>query len=577
MIKGQPLSNIENGSVVPRKRYGKKAMSGLATFAAKDIFTHPTDLASHFEKLQVNDATIQQEKTESDSSTELISTVIRPTCRSRTRPTTNEQQEAPSVSIQLCEKAQPQDGKCTRKRSVTTGVDRSNKAKSRAPVPKVCKRIQDLCDQFCDRPPLSFESYGRKIAKVCNVEKIGEGAYSSVFALTPKECQSSQNSQSSLQSIELHDMTIIKLMPILLPSPEQQQGQTEPSHIANELETMQTVDSVHGFIRYRGLTVVHGTWPSNFLTAFRKFAVQHRVKAENEDPDDAYTPDQYYALVEMEYAGQELSDVLDSSKGRRPSVFQIWDVIWQTCIHLAQAESQCGFEHRDLHVSNICIRAKDSSSEHLDTTLPLVKDMSKRPRKLLGLSNLKVTIIDYTFSRATISKSDPDKIVNYREFVLDGEGYETQLKKYIKDAKKIGNSGPKFEDRLQQLTYAKAAHCVAQACAARKDGRHTCDSTCWKQSTTITNVCWLGYLVACLLSRAGKTSKTKYLTGSSEMSKDVQNEMYASLGQLKETLLKEDITQLPRSADDVLRLGIKSGWIGKDELELFKARLEEES
>ncbi|KAK5083716.1 hypothetical protein LTR05_006220 [Lithohypha guttulata] len=416
--------------------------------------------------------------------------------------------------------------------------------------------IHKFVKNYSDRGVLPFEKYGNTLAKKYHVKKIGEGTYSSVFALRRKDdCSSSSQSESQSQSTtsssnttDLHPTTILKILPILLPSQEavggDTAGMTPTFHIASELQTMRAMDPVHGFIHYRGCLVLRGSWASSFLSAFRDFTRTSRKKALNEDPANAFSEEQYYAVIEMEDAGQELSDVL-----KRPSDFQSWDVFWLTTIHLANAEVTCGFEHRDLHVSNICL-----------------------------------TIIDYTFSRVALPEgTDKLKNTNFREFVIEGKGYDRLCKDLAKT--KPTKNAEEFEDRVQQLTYAKVAKLIdlAAETAAQSDNDTTPNSESqqciapWERHVPKSNVAWLGYLVTCLLGRAGKMAKTKYVAGSNAVAKQVQDELRKKLCEIRDVLMVEDLAEIRMSAGDVVGLGVERGWLTMEEIEAFKARLERDS
>lgn len=613
MLERQPLTNIQNESLIHKKvqrTYGKKAKASATMASAREIFTATHKLEESLQNLNIsheNEVVKQSHKDEAVVKTEEVDTISRKVRSRKSYIQQSTKLEAATTPISSSDATKSSStGRIKRTKSKSESHYLIGTSETQAPTTQISKdeqAIQKFASKYSDRKILPFEKYGNLISKKYDVKKIGEGAYSSVFALTRRQrttdgastpssqsqcSNSTSQSQSHSEDIS-YGTTILKMMPIAPPSQPDLEGQTVPFHIANELQTMNIMDSIHGFIRYRGLIVVKGTWPANFLDAFRQFTKTLRKKAENEDPESAYGEDQYYALIEMEDAGQELNDVV-----KRPSDFQIYDVFWQTCIHLAAAESEREFEHRDLHVSNICVKpdfiSDGEDSDRIDLTESMASSMKESPEMSLGMSNISVTLIDYTFSRLVLP---PDsgydehgtKSTNFREFVVDGDDYDTLLAKCLtpKEQKRIGNSGEKFENRMQQLTYAKVAKIVDVMHERAECGDQSSDPAVkqhlapWEQSVPKSNVCWLGYLLTCLLARAGKTSKTKYVAGSNEAAKMVQDELRSKMLQLKELLLEEDIELMPSSATDVVNIGVKNGWLRREEIDRFKERLEEDS
>lgn len=554
MIERNPLDEVHN-NVPPQRKvqrtYGRKNKTQASLQNAKAIFTMPSDLELRLENLTLSD--------EKGNETELTKVTIASVAEIKV--------SSPSKHATKTASSEKIDAKSTR--------TRSSKALPEPTEDNVT--IKRFVKKYADRDVLSFRSYGNTVSKKYEVKKIGEGTYSSVFALTLREGVEVDN---ECKEDQLHKSTIIKMMPILLPSQGECEGMTEPFHIANELQTMKVVDRVHGFIRYRGTLVVKGVWPPSFLTAFRNFRTQHPKKAENEDPEVAYSRHQYYALIEMDNAGIEINDI------KRPSDFQIYDIFWQTVIHLANAEQVCGFEHRDLHVSNICVKCNDSEAARIDVDKPLVADLQERPARFLGISNIAVTIIDYTFSRVTLPPDSGEfKHTNFREFLMEGQEYDEMVKD-LKANPQAPKSGDEFEDLAQTLTYAKVAKMVELADeAATREGRAYDEEkrhhfAPWEHHEPRTNVAWLGYLITCLLGRAGKMAKTKYVAGSNALAKTVQDDMRRQFLEIRQALMDEtDLTsaRLPNSAADVVRLGVEKGWLTMHDIDTFKQKLEEES
>lgn len=426
--------------------------------------------------------------------------------------------------------------------------------------------ISKFIKEYSDRGMTNFRNYGKSIGENYNVEKIGEGAYSSVFALT---CKSVLKADMDAETEHGHRTTIIKLMPISLPSKGEQAGMTDVSLIANELQTLKAMDPIHGFIRYRGLLVVSGEWPDNFVEAFRRFMVTNKTDAYNEDPETAFDSDQKYAVIEMEDAGKEVNDL------QRPSDFQIYDIFWSTCIHLANSEAQVQFEHRDMHVSNICMKPWDFTDDRIDVDECSVRNMRAIPDTILGMSNIATTIIDYTYSRVQPSK-DPKGPVIFRPAILSDNEYDDVSKDFAK--KRSGEKRDDFETRGQDLTYSKVIKCVHLEYDQEYDPIYKdTNPAVWSIHVPKTNVCWLGYILTVLLQRAGKISRTKYVAGSNDVAKQLQDEIRAKMTALKECLMERNIDEIPESASDVVRIGVEKGWLKKEEIEAFKARLEQDS
>ena len=578
MIARQPLTDLHNGAHQARKiqrTYGKKGKASAALQSARDIFTMPsisTDLEEKLELLTMKD---DGEAVEEEELTE--------------QPRIDRSKEADRAATPLVPppKARRTTGKCPRNQ-------KANEATGNSPpqrlTPKLAEddiAIQAFITQFSDREVLSFETYGNTIAKKYDIKKIGEGTYSNVFSLTyrddsanstPSSSQYSSSTKTSTRQRHHHKTTILKLLPILLPSREKQiyqdheltEGLTSLPNLTSELSTLSLLDPHHGFIRYRSTLLLRGSWAPSFLSAFRSYSLSHPKKAENADPEDVFGPEQLYCVVEMEDAGVELSDAY-----RRPSDFVIWDIFWQTAIHLAVAEEYVRFEHRDLHVSNICVKGK------LDVGEETVKWMEKRPERLLGFTGVGVTIIDYTFSRVDLPASTATtggSKTNFRAFEVEGAEYDALCQEIQMGRKgwKPTRSGEEFESRVQQLTYAKVAKCVELACQQKCSTSKSAEAL-WECYVPKSNVAWLGYLVTCLLSRAGKMAKTKYVAGSSDVAKEVQDEIRAKLCNIRDLLMIESIEDMLGSAGEVVRIGVERGWLTIDEIEAFKTRLEEES
>lgn len=160
------------------------------------------------------------------------------------------------------------------------------------------------------------------------------------------------------------------------------------SDLIGELKISEWLADIPGFVVYKERYLVRGKACKELLETHQAF---HK-KIKRKDPDrlqfypspSRYLDDTKFLVVELGDAGTALEDFpLVSSE-------QLWDVFFHVAIALARAEAHIGFEHRDLHEGNLCIRKTSDG-------IP-VEDRDRDSH--FGFSGLEVTILDYGLSRA---------------------------------------------------------------------------------------------------------------------------------------------------------------------------------
>ena len=118
-------------------------------------------------------------------------------------------------------------------------------------------------------------------------------------------------------------------------------------------------------------------------------------------------------------------------------------MFWGVVIALAKGEDAVGFEHRDLHMGNICVSKRNRLSSnhvggdpgHIDPTLKL------------GFTGIETTLIDYTISRAEIAqgRGDDDGDVAFLDLEKDlsifrGDAeveYQYEIYRYMRAAMQV--------------------------------------------------------------------------------------------------------------------------------------------
>lgn len=283
--------------------------------------------------------------------------------------------------------------------------------------------------------------------------------------------------------------TVWKLIPIKLKKGKGSRApnQTSIEDAAAEVKALATMQQFHGFVDFRSAQVLRGSPPPLLSQVHKEWALTH--------PDDEdqgpYGPDQLWLLIEMTDAGTDLEAVLKhgfpngsllnkAKKGARLTIKQTWDIFWAVTEALARGEKWAGFEHRDLHPGNICIT--DSK------TLSKDAGQDEMPR----FTNLKVTLIDYTLSRAVTEEGEV-------------------LANSMRDSTIFAQTSDDPTDARQYEMYRVMKALVVGPGEGQRDAVAK-----WKEFVPVTNVIWLFHILTLLLQeterykqnrRAGKVEK----------------------------------------------------------------------
>ena len=300
------------------------------------------------------------------------------------------------------------------------------------------------------------EKWYAKWSRNCKISKIAEGSFGSILRL--------QNKTDSTQ------FTIGKLMPL---RPRKGPGSktasfTRVHDAAGEAEMLITMSNFQGFAEFRRAEVLHGRLPPALRQVYKRFEVKH---ASDSKTTTSFGDNQLWLFLEMSYAGTDIEEILRTRAQTNDllSVKETWDIFWAVALALARGEENFSFEHRDLQIQNICIK------RHCEP--PNTQDAEDR----LGIekyTDVEVTIIDYTLSRATVE--GPRTIFNplEDEAIFDGQGADP-------------------DEVLQYDTYRNMRQTVKSSSSAVTKGRRKIFS--WEPYTPATNILWLDYLLKTLL------------------------------------------------------------------------------
>ncbi|KAI4089588.1 MAG: hypothetical protein LQ344_005303 [Seirophora lacunosa] len=236
---------------------------------------------------------------------------------------------------------------------------------------------------------LDFADWFRVWTSHCNFIKIAQGTYGAVFRIESKA--------------EPGTFTIGKLMPLQAPSGfgSKTKDFTAPVAGHNEVLLLSRLDELPGFVQFRKAETLIGVLPAALQTASAEFDAAHEDDITTWWTRACSNSAQPWLFLEMTDAGTDLEAVIANQVAFRPgaptsqalTVTEIRDVFWQVASALALAEQRFEFEHRDLHLGNICL------------TFPKEIVSDSGYALWTNKASILVTIIDYTLSRACVSSS----------------------------------------------------------------------------------------------------------------------------------------------------------------------------
>ncbi|KAF4269428.1 hypothetical protein KXW98_008940 [Aspergillus fumigatus] len=338
-----------------------------------------------------------------------------------------------------------------------------------------------------------FDSWAARAGNALEVVKLAEGSYGEVYKLRLREevCRR-EMSKSKLARLRAYGDGVFKVVPLRAQSGPGSKKFTSVEEIVSEVKMLKYLDPIPGFARFREIHVVQGRFPDSFQAAWDHYK-KTKDDCMNPNPSSkrAYPDTQLWAIVEMDDAGCELE------KFSWSSIFQIYDIFWGVAMALARAEEYALFEHRDLHLGNVCI--KTTRSDGSMTPPSDIEIMRQTWTSGFGLSSLETTIIDYSLSRAELRASeDSHQIVDIASSDLD--------KKQIFDA--IGRDE---DEILLRDTYR---HMRAEVYTGNPvDTKRTPDIPgIWEEYAPRTNLIWLLFILKNLLKNRKSEPSTSAAT-----------------------------------------------------------------
>jgi serine/threonine-protein kinase haspin len=379
-----------------------------------------------------------------------------------------------------------------------------------------------------------FESWSSFLSNNFMISKLSEGSYSDCF-ICRKQAPNAQE-------------VVLKIIPFRCKANRLDKIATDAQGFLREVKVLSALEPYHGFAQIYNSRVVKGKMAQNLVEAAESWLETTTEDVDKTiDPATRYADDQLFGVIEMEFAGRDL-EILT-----HPSAFQAFDAFWMTAILIANAENSIQFEHRDLHMSNICF--KQGSTGRDDADPKIVRQMEEIPSTILGLSGLDVNIIDYTHSRMT---------------GLEGKVlYNPDPPFTSEELEEFGTERTPYD---QMDTVIKADKWMQQHARQQADGRPR-----YADFTPRTNVIWLSHVLNELVKHGTKDPRKACIKGSSHTAKSLQIDIWKRLKGVLAIIGSSDLESLPAGTEDFIKLAVDQDLISQGDVDAFKARLNADS
>lgn len=261
-------------------------------------------------------------------------------------------------------------------------------------------QIEDLLKESNQSQVTSFASWFGAKSSDALFEKIGESSFSEVFKMRKSVAGGGSTASGDGGAFAIKIMPLLRpdgdLMEEIITAPGDGDSETpEPirlDHLLHEIKCLKAlndlathrryaVPSGHtGFNRLVECALVGGPYPEELISAWDKWSTEN--ESLNKRPS-SYCSNSLHVILMMEDGGTDLESFSVHS------IKQIYAIIAQVLAAISLAETKISFEHRDLHLGNILVKATHRSDIRLESF------------RSLPTEGLLCSIIDCSLSRFT--------------------------------------------------------------------------------------------------------------------------------------------------------------------------------
>lgn len=402
-----------------------------------------------------------------------------------------------------------------------------------------------VTDPIQREAPISFSAWTADLEVDFTISKIAEATFAQVYLLQRKEPTGDpREDQSVLKAISLNPVSATASAADERP-PKVRETSSDISKVISEIKLLDRMTEIPGFTNLREVSVLSGQPSAPFVAAWKEWNKKRRKNEKSYFPDPSrkanYDETQLWAIVEMDHAGFDL----EHPETKIDDIEGLWDVFWGVAITLAKGEEDVKFEHRDLHLGNVCVTKKDPTNPQ--------EHCSHQCQRKFGNSGLETTIIDYTLSRAEItSAGDESETVCVdleKEGIFDGDAsthYQYDLYRHMRSAVFL-------DDPLRDSAVLKDSD----------------NHTSWRDSHLETNIIWLHFMLHELWPKVPNTVRSSGAEdpGQQPLLESRMKNIKTTIESLVELLLlKNWHSHGLRSAKDLVLLALENGWLDPEDV-----------
>ncbi|RMX72295.1 hypothetical protein D0869_14763 [Hortaea werneckii] len=428
----------------------------------------------------------------------------------------------------------------------------------------------------------SFTSWSQQISTHFDLTKIAEASFGEVYRLSLL---------SQLPGFSRADESVFKVIALTPPEETLPKGKkdrkaalkkaeamSKPEDVASEVKLLQRMSSIPGFTNFRDVRILQGRPGEPFVQAFKAFNQAQKAKKKDlsifPDPGKkaSYSEDQLWAVVEMQDAGTDLEKLIEN--GECTAIWNVWDIFWQVVLTLAKGEEGAEFEHRDLHLGNICVRPAPGAAPSKDPALAGESGGAQIvTKKKLGFTDLETTIIDYTISRCLLrsEREENDEGIAYHDLSQDPSVFEgDSTEEYQYDIYRYMRGAALYSDPYWEPPYPDTTTDKSNAATSQPPNQQS-QPTSWRSYTPITNLIWLHFILYKLLEQLDWPSATK---APPRKKKPAHYAVWKRANDLEHKLLRTQELLDPdvicqgdlMSCTDLVALALGEGWLDEADI-----------